>query len=168
MRSYVADGGLSGAIARLAEDLFSSLSPDEQAAARVVLLRLAGPGEGEGVVRRRAPLSELVALPSAGRGRRVSRSWPRRGSSRSPRGTPRSRTRRCSANGRDCAAGSTTTPPARDLLRRLTADAAEWDAHDRDDASLWRGTRLLAGAEVALARSDEVTAREREFLAAAQ
>ena len=33
---------------------------------------------------------------------------------------------------------------------------------------MWRGARLLAGAEVAEARSDEVTTREREFLAAAQ
>ena len=108
MRSYVADGGLSGAIARLAEDLFSSLSPAEQAAARVVLLRLAGPGEGEGVVRRRAALTELVALEVPGVAD-VVRNWRRRGSSRCPRGMQRSRTRRCSAIGRDCVAGSTTT-----------------------------------------------------------
>ena len=167
MRSYVADGGLSGAIARLAEDLFSSLSPAEQAAARVVLLRLAGPGEGEGVVRRRAALTELVALEVPGVSAVVEklatarlvtvseghaevahealfRDWPRL---------------------RGWLDDDVTS---RDLLRRLTADAADWDAHDREDTALWRGTRLLAGAEAARARSDEVTTREREFLAAAQ
>src|SRR5262245_3765599 len=35
------------------------LSPDEQAAARRVLLRLAGPGEGTAVTRRRVALAEL-------------------------------------------------------------------------------------------------------------
>jgi DNA-binding SARP family transcriptional activator/WD40 repeat protein len=167
LQAYVGDGGLSGAIARLAEHLYSSLTPDEQSAARVVLLRLAGPGEGEGVVRRRTPLSELVGLPMAGVTEAVEklaaarlvtvseghaevahealfREWPRL---------------------RGWLDDDVT---ARDLLRRLTVDAAEWDAHDRDDASLWRGTRLLAGAEVALARREEVTPREGEFLAAAQ
>ena len=80
----------------------------------------------------------------------------------------RSRTRHSSASGRGFAGGSTTTSPRATCCAALPSYAAEWDAHDRDDASLWRGARLLAGAEVALARSDEVTAREGEFLAAAQ
>ena len=167
MRSYVADGGLSGAIARLAEDLFSSLSPAEQTAARVVLLRLAGPGEGEGVVRRRTALTELVALEVPGvadvvqklAGARlvtVSEGHAEVAHEALFRDWPRLR------GWLDADATS------RHLLRRLIADAADWDANHREETSLWRGARLLAGVEVAEARSDEVTTREREFLAAAE
>lgn len=167
LRDYVADGGLSGAIARLAEDHFSSLSLAEQAATRVVLLRLAGPGDGEGVVRRRAALTELVAIEVPGVADVVQKLASARLVTVSEghaevahealfRDWPRLR------GWLDMDATS------RDLLRRLTADAAEWEAHGRDETALWRGTRLLAGTEAAQARSSEVTTREREFLAAAQ
>ena len=43
---YVAVGGIAGAIGTLAEAVWSELSADEQSVARVLLLRLAGPGDG--------------------------------------------------------------------------------------------------------------------------
>jgi WD40 repeat protein len=52
----------------------------------------------------------------------------------------------------------------RDVLRRLARDAAEWGAHQRDETLLWRGTRLLAGAEIAQAHDAEITIVERDFL----
>ena len=54
-------GGLHGAIARLAEAAYAQFDPGQAAVARSMFLRLAGPGEGEGVVRRRVTLSELDA-----------------------------------------------------------------------------------------------------------
>ena len=63
--AYVALGGLSGAIATLAEESYAALPPDERATARTLLLRLTGPGDGAGVTRRRVALTELEALPQA-------------------------------------------------------------------------------------------------------
>jgi hypothetical protein len=59
--AYRAGGGLHGAIARLAEASYAQFDPGQAAVARSMFLRLAGPGEGEGVVRRRVTLSELDA-----------------------------------------------------------------------------------------------------------
>ena len=57
--AYRAGGGLRGAVARLAEGAYAELDPGQAAIARSMFLRLAGPGEGEGVVRRRVSLAEL-------------------------------------------------------------------------------------------------------------
>ena len=61
--AYVALGGLSGAIATLAEESYAALPPDVRATARTLLLRLTGPGDGAGVTRRRVPLTELEDRP---------------------------------------------------------------------------------------------------------
>ena len=58
---HAATGGVRGAVARLAEETYSGLSDEQQPIVRSVLLRLAGPGEGDSVVRRRVPLSEFDA-----------------------------------------------------------------------------------------------------------
>ena len=50
---------MQGAVARLAEQAYGKLTPDEQRAARRILLRLAGSGEDDAVVRRRVALGEL-------------------------------------------------------------------------------------------------------------
>ena len=64
--AYVGLGGLSGAIATLAEETYAGLSPTEQDTARLLLLRLTGPGDGAGVTRRRVPLGEVESLPHSG------------------------------------------------------------------------------------------------------
>ena len=160
---YVAVGGIAGAIGTLAEDVWSTLTADEQALARVLLLRLAGPGDGMAVVRRRVTLAEIEALDTPGlRGvldrladarlvtigdahvevahEALLREWPRL------RGWLT-----------DDAAG-------RAVQRRLAVAASEWDGEGRDPAALWRGTRLLSGFEVAAARPDEITTIEQAFL----
>src|SRR5439155_6742937 len=56
---YEQTGGVRGAVARLAEAAYGRLDADQRAAARAILLRLAGEGEGDAVVRARVPLDEF-------------------------------------------------------------------------------------------------------------
>ncbi|MFD1946781.1 PQQ-binding-like beta-propeller repeat protein, partial [Nocardioides aestuarii] len=159
---YVGSGGLSGAIGHLAEQAWGELSEEDQEAARAVLLRLAGPGEGVAVARRRVSLAELGALPATRDGvverladarlltlsdghvevahEALFREWPRL------RGWLA-----------EDAAG-------RAVQRRLAVAAGDWAEEGREPALLWRGARLEAGIEVAALRPEEVTATEREFL----
>lgn len=159
---YVGSGGLKGAIGHLAEQAWGELPPDDQEAAKAVLLRLAGPGEGIGVARRRVPLAELEALPASRAGvvqrladarlltlseghtevahEALFREWPRlRG-------------------------WLTEDAAGRAVQRRLAVASAEWAEEDREPGLLWRGARLEAGLDVAALRPEEVTATEREFL----
>src|ERR671925_14966 len=61
LAAYEQTQGVQGAVARLAEDAYERLDPDRRRLARRILLRLAGEGEGDAVVRRRVPLAELEA-----------------------------------------------------------------------------------------------------------
>ena len=63
---YDAIGRVKHAIASRAESIYSAMSPEEQTAARRVLLRLTQPGSGTEDTRRRAALSELVGSGTAG------------------------------------------------------------------------------------------------------
>jgi DNA-binding SARP family transcriptional activator/WD40 repeat protein len=161
--AYVELGGLSGAIATLAEETYASLSPAQRDTTRMLMLRLTGPGDGSGVTRRRVPLGEVESLPhpgirevleelAAGRLLTVSdghvevahealfREWPR-----------------LRAWLVDDAAG-------RAVQRRLAVAAAEWAAEGREASALWSGARLASGLEVAEARPGELTPVEHEFL----
>ena len=165
--AYVALGGLSGAIATLAEESYAGLAPDVRAAARTLLLRLTGPGDGAGVTRRRVALTELEALPQPpiravvedlARARLLTvskgsvevahealfREWPRL------RGWLE-----------EDAAG-------RAVQRRLAVASTEWDDDGRDPSGLWSGTRLASGLEVEESRPEELTSTERAFLAASR
>ena len=59
LSDYEQAGGVRGAVARLAEQAYERLDPAGRRLARRVLLRLAGEGEGDAVVRRRARLSRV-------------------------------------------------------------------------------------------------------------
>ncbi|MCC7210148.1 MAG: WD40 repeat domain-containing protein [Anaerolineae bacterium] len=63
--AYQAIGGLRGALARRADDVYAGLSTGEQAASRQLFLRLVTLGEGVEDTRRRALQSELLALGDA-------------------------------------------------------------------------------------------------------
>lgn len=163
--AYVALGGLRGAIAHLAESAYEQLDPAGQEAARTLVLRLAGPGEGTAVTRRRVPLGELAGLPTPGVRAVVDRLADARLLSVSEghvevahealfREWPRLR------------AWLEEDTAGRKVQRRLALAASEWAAEGRDPALLWRGARLEAGLDVAALRPDEVTSTEREFLAA--
>jgi WD40 repeat protein/transcriptional regulator with XRE-family HTH domain len=59
LADYRALGGIAGALAGRAEELFAALEADQQAIVRQVFLRLVQPGEGGETTRRRALLGEL-------------------------------------------------------------------------------------------------------------
>ena len=166
LQEYVATDGLRGAIAHLAETEFSLLDDEAQRDARLLLLRLAGSSDGDGVTRQRVRRDELAALArdptpvverlAAARLLTVSddhvevahealfREWPR--------------LRSWLAEDR----------AGRELAGRLAVATAEWRANEEDVSLLWHGPRLEAALEVAAIRPDEVTRDERAFLDAAR
>jgi len=167
--AYVASGGLAGAIAAMAEDVWRGLDAEQQEAARAVFLRLAGAGDADGdmVTRRRMSSAEVRALAHPATRRVVDTLVAARLLSRSDehvevahealfREWPRLR---------DWLADDAS---GRAVLGRLSLAAAEWDAEGRDSAVLWRGTRLESAVEVAEVRPEEITSTERAFLAASQ
>ncbi|MCL4875036.1 MAG: protein kinase [Anaerolineae bacterium] len=62
LHAYKDTGGVSGALARRAEELFGSMNEDERAAARQMFLRLVTLGEGTEDTRRRVLQNELYSL----------------------------------------------------------------------------------------------------------
>jgi WD40 repeat protein len=163
LAGYRASGGVKGAVARLAERAYGRLNPGQQAAARRLLLRLAGPGEGELVVGRRVPLAELdtdrdpelrAALAALTEARLLTiaeasvevaheallRQWPRlRG-------------------------WLEEDSHGRALHRHLTRAASDWDEGSRDPGELYRGARLAAALDWANAHLAELNQLERAFL----
>ncbi|WP_377641811.1 BTAD domain-containing putative transcriptional regulator [Oryzobacter terrae] len=161
--AYVGLGGLSGAIASLAEETYGALSPSRRETARLLLLRLTGPGDGAGVTRRRVPLDEVESLPhngvrevleelAAARLVMITDGHVEVAHEALFREWPRLRTWLV-----EDAAG-------RAVQRRLAVAASEWDADGREAGALWTGTRLASGLEVLQARPDELTPVEHDFL----
>jgi WD40 repeat protein/DNA-binding SARP family transcriptional activator len=167
LAAYHQAGGVRGAVARLAERAWQQLDPDQQAVARRILLRLAGPGEGEAVVRRRVPLDEVAARGDE-RGRLVLdvladqrlvtmgedrvevaheallREWPRlRG-------------------------WLEEDVQGRALHRHLIGAAREWEAAGRDPGELYRGARLTGALDWAREHHADLNKLEREFLDASR
>jgi WD40 repeat protein len=60
--AYQAIGGVTGALARRADELYNIMTPTEQAAVRQLFLRLITPGEGTEDTRRRTRMDELLSL----------------------------------------------------------------------------------------------------------
>ncbi len=159
LAAYQELGGVHGAVARLAERAYGRLDADGRRMARAVLLRLAGEGEGEGVVRARVALEEFgddarpvldeltdSRLLTVSEGEvevaheALLREWPRL------RGWLE-----------DDAEG-------RRLHRHLRAAASEWDGNGRDRSELYRGARLAAARDWAAEHDPDLAARERAFL----
>jgi energy-coupling factor transporter ATP-binding protein EcfA2 len=63
MDGYRESGGVTGAIAKTAEETFKSFNADEQRIVRRIMLRLTQLGEGTEDTRRRASIDELVTAP---------------------------------------------------------------------------------------------------------
>lgn len=164
LEDYRAKGGVSGAVARMAETAFMRLSRRERNVSRVVLLRLTDGDEGS-PARRSVPLPELERING---GPRVLKAltdarlltvgagvvelsheallceWPRyRGWLEEDR-------------------------VGRRLHAHLTTAAAEWDTRGRDPGDLYRGARLAAALDWRAQHRDDLDRLERAFLAASQ
>ena len=163
---YERAGGVHGAVARLAERAYERLDADQRRVARRILMRLAGDGEGDAVVRRRVPLAELRAaadelddvgmvlavlagdrLVTIGDGdvevahEALLREWPRlRG-------------------------WLEEDEQGRRLHRHLTHASRDWLTAGREPAELYRGARLASALDWIETHEQELNELEREFLA---
>ena len=163
MRAYRRVGGVHGAVARLAEGAYERLDPERREVARRIMLRLAGEGEGDAVVRRRVPLAELEAdrdegvaevlavlaadrLVTVGEGEvevaheALLREWPR------------------------LRAWLEEDAEGRRLHRHLIHAAGEWQGSGHDPAELYRGARLASSLDWAASHHSELNDLERRFL----
>ena len=163
LSAYTHAGGVHGAVARLAERAFGRLDPGHRDIARRVLLRLAGGGEGDTVVRRRVPLAELEVehreevaevLSALAQDRLITisegdvevaheallREWPRL------RGWLEE-----DAEGRR-------------LQLHLRAAASSWETGGRDRGELYRGARLASTLDWARDHETDLNDLERAFL----
>jgi WD40 repeat protein/DNA-binding SARP family transcriptional activator len=167
LNDYLRAGGVEGAVARLAEGAFGRLDGDGQAVAKRILLRLAAPGEGADVVRRRAPLSEFdldrdedasraMAVLTDARLVTVAEGTAEVAHEALLHEWPRLRTWL-----EDDAEG-------RKLHRHLTESSHSWDEGGRDAADLYRGARLTAAWEWAEPHRADLNDLEREFLRASR
>jgi WD40 repeat protein/serine/threonine protein kinase len=173
LEAYRAAGGLSGALARRAEQILRGLDASGRESVRQLFLRLVVVGEVSIETRRRVPRAELASVEVDGRG--IDAVADVFGSSRLlsfdrdplTRGPTVEVAHEALLRSWGRLAG--WIDAARDDLRthrRLAAEVGEWDDRGRDPSFLLRGSRLeqletwAAGADIALA------AVEREYLEA--
>jgi WD40 repeat protein len=171
LEAYRQIGGVEGALARRADEVYASLSPEEQSIARRVLLRLTQPGEGTEDTRRRASMTELAGragereavervvgaltdarLLTAGTDTRSNEQWVDVSHEALIRGWPRLR-----GWLEEDRAGLRTH-------RRLTEAAQEWQRLERDPDALFRGARLAEATEWAQRNPGALNELEEEFL----
>ncbi|HEV8250440.1 MAG TPA: hypothetical protein VGQ15_10750, partial [Gaiellaceae bacterium] len=167
LAGYRERGGVHGAVARLAERAYLALDPGQQAAARRLLLRLAGPGEGQAVTRRRVALAELEPARDQPTARALEVLTARRLLTVSDatvevaheallREWPRLR------------AWLEEDAEGRKLHRHLIESAKEWQRTGRDPGELYRGARLAAALDFATDHPSELNELEREFVDASR
>jgi DNA-binding SARP family transcriptional activator/WD40 repeat protein len=167
--AYEAIGGIAGAIATRAEELYASLDSAAQEASRRLLCRLVVAGDGVDDTRRRVRHSDLppgtaplTAMLEAARllvadhdpitreptveiaHESLLRAWPR--------------LRRWLTDDHD----------AIRQLEHIRATAIAWQATDRPDSELYRGNRLDAAAELLDARPEQLTPLEHDFIDASR
>lgn len=170
LEAYRESGGVEGAIAKRADTIYNSFSPEQQQIVRRIMLRLTQPGEGTEDTRRRATMDELIT---------------REGESTSVEGVTQ-----VMADARLLTTDTDAQPDKQiidvshealirgwprlrkwieedraglRILRRLTEAAREWQAA-RDESLLYRGARLAQAIEWREKNENALNETEREFL----
>jgi WD40 repeat protein/class 3 adenylate cyclase len=173
--AYRAIGGVSGALAGRAEEIYNGLGEDAQEASRQLFLRLVTLGEGAEDTRRRVERTELASMevdqPALEQAIQEFGAWRLLSFDRDPRsGAPTievahealmrewGRFRRWIDNGREEVR----------LHRRLAAAAREWEAADREPSYLLRGSNLAQFDALAAESTIALTELEREFVDASR
>ena len=170
LEAYRESGGVQGAIAKRADAIYDSFTPEQQLIVRRIMLRLTQPGEGTEDTRRRATMDELVtragdsdaiedvAQTMANARLLITDTDERPGEQVIDvshealiRGWPR--LRRWIEEDR---AGLR-------ILRRLTEAAREWQP-TKDESLLYRGARLAQAAEWRERNETALNQLEQEFL----
>ncbi|MDX2932883.1 WD40 repeat domain-containing protein [Streptomyces ipomoeae] len=167
LAAYRAAGGVRGAIAATAEEVFGQLSPEQARTARHLLLRMVEPGQGTPDTRRPLTRAELQEWPDPEVPVVVDR-------------LTRARLLTADDGGVQLAHEALITcwprlhgwiEQDRERLRhhrRLTDDARVWLEHDRDPGALYRGARLTRAEELFADDDGMLSATERAFLTAAR
>ncbi|WP_328610296.1 hypothetical protein OG943_14580 [Amycolatopsis sp. NBC_00345] len=164
LAGYLAAGGIQGALAQTAEDIYAAFGPGQQRLVKQLFLRLTTIGDGTGNTKRRLHRSELEPADEA-TGAVLAR-------------LAGARLVTIDADTIDITHESLVTawPRLREWLagdqeslrihRQLTEATAVWESLRRDAGVLYRGTRLGIAKDWAAAGDVSLTAREREFLQA--
>ncbi|WP_371661154.1 hypothetical protein [Streptomyces sp. NBC_00280] len=165
LAGYEAAGGVLGAVAATAEDVYGQLSEPRARTARLLLLRLIEPGQGNADTRRPLTRAELDAWDGDDVPVVVDR-------------LARARLLTADEDGVQLAHEALITcwPRLRDWIeedrerlrhhRRLTEATRVW-LDDRDPGALYRGSRLARAEELFADEGSGLTVPEREFLDAA-
>lgn len=167
LKGYADAGGVRGAISHTAENIYQTLSVEEQEIARNIFLRLTELGEGTEDTRRRASLDELMTNKE--------------------NGEETSRVLNQLAEARLITLSENTAEVAHEALirewhtlrewlnqdreslrlhRHITEGAQEWELLERDPGILYRGTRLSQAREWETLHPNALNASERAFLEA--
>lgn len=163
VEGYRSAGGIRGAVAQTAEQLWQSLNPHGRAAMRAVLLRLAVPSAGGQPTAARLPVVGISGEPrralellTASRLVTTDESTATVAHEAVLRAWPRLR----SWLDEDTASQHT--------LRHLTLAADDWARLGRPDSELYRGARLTAATEWQRTAGPDLTDVEQDFLAESQ
>ena len=183
LAGYQASGRVQGAIAKTADSTLAGLTPQQQAIARSIFLRLTELGEGVQDTRRRVPMEELTpTLDAATDVMTVLQMLQNARLVTTVREEPR--------EGEQVEAAPNTYvdvahealirewPALKEWLaddreglrthRRLTEAAQEWVRLKKDPGALYRGLRLEQTQVWAAEHAGEMNKQEREFLKASQ
>ncbi|MDX3733299.1 nSTAND1 domain-containing NTPase [Streptomyces caniscabiei] len=165
LAGYQAAGGVRGAIAATAEEVYGQLSPEQARTARQLLLRMVEPGQGTPDTRRPLTRAEMAQWAEPEVPAVVDR-------------LTRARLLTAGEDGVQLAHEALITcwprlhgwiEEDRERLRhhrRLAEATRAWLEHDRDSGALYRGTRLARAEELFADDDSMLTVPERAFLTA--
>jgi WD40 repeat protein len=154
-------GGVRGAVARLAEASFGRLDAEEREAARAILLRLVGRGDGDAAVRRRVPVGEFDRTPPV---ESVLKTFTRDRLLTAADGTVEVAHEALIREWPRLRGWLEEDVQGREIRAHITQAATQWDGRGRDLAELYRGTRLSITLDWAARHGRELNELEREFL----
>jgi WD40 repeat protein/DNA-binding SARP family transcriptional activator len=169
LKGYAEAGGVHGAIAKTAESVFTRLTPEQQALARRIFLRLTELGESTQDTRRRAPLNELT--PAGEDASQVSALLQALAQARLITLAEDTAEVAHEALIREWPALREWLSEDREGLRQhrhLTDSAENWVELERDREELYRGVRLAQAVEWAESHPHDLNVLEYEFLQASQ
>jgi WD40 repeat protein/class 3 adenylate cyclase len=167
LKGYADAGGVRGAISHTAENIYQTLSAEEQGIARNIFLRLTELGEGTEDTRRRASLDELMTNKENGEE-----------TSQVLNQLAEARLITLSENMAEVAHEALIREwhtlrewlnqdrESLRLHRNITEGAQEWELLERDPGILYRGSRLSQAREWAGLHPNALNASERAFLEA--